>query len=90
MSSKKTTLLYVTTRLACFFVPFFGLLWLNIHWFVAAVLASIVGVCLMYLCFRNLTTAFSTQLASLREHRKTKNRSNDAAYEDSIIENFET
>lgn len=60
---------YTLIRLGIFAVVFALLLLLDIQWFVAALIAAVVGFCVGYIFFRDLRLRMAAELANARSRR---------------------
>jgi len=59
-------LTYTVARILVFAVPFAVLLLIGLEWWIAAIVAAIVGFCLSYLALRPLRDRVALQLATAR------------------------
>lgn len=75
-------LVYTALRLAIFGVPFALLLLLGLEWWLAAIAAAIIGLCVSYLALGGLRARVAESLAAARA---TPRESADDAAEDAAI-----
>jgi uncharacterized membrane protein YphA (DoxX/SURF4 family) len=75
----RTLLLFSALRVLVFAIPFGILLVIGLEWWVAALIAAVVGFCVSYIFLRPLRDKVALQLV---EARRQKTASGDEAAED--------
>ena len=62
----KPWLAYSLIRIGIFAAVFTVLLLVGVEWWLAAILAAVIGVCVAYIFFRNLRDAMALEIAERR------------------------
>lgn len=82
-------LTYTVLRLALFAIPLVVLLLLGVRWWLACIVAALVGLCLSYLLLVKQRRAVASDLYEIRQGRQTPaKRSADEISEDSVVDNL--
>ncbi|GAB3118677.1 DUF4229 domain-containing protein [Glaciibacter psychrotolerans] len=76
---------YSVLRIVLFAVPLAILLALRVEWWLSALLAALIGLCLSYIFLRRSRNAMSSDLYAAR-HPEKEPISDDAASEDAAID----
>ena len=75
-------LVYTLLRLAFFVVPFVVLMLFNVTWWIAALLAAIIGLSSSYIFLARLRNRMSTALYEARNRQKAAPPGADELHED--------
>jgi hypothetical protein len=76
---------YTVLRLLVFVVPLVVLLLLQLPWWLAAILAAVVGLCLSYLLLAAPRHAVAQDIDAVRSRKKTPETADDE-FEDAAID----
>lgn len=75
---------YTLLRLLLFVVPLIILLLFNITWWVAIIIAAIIGLAGSYIFLARFRNQMSTSLYEARARRKSGVKNEDESFEDSV------
>lgn len=84
MSAGKAWIVYTLVRLLSILIPFGVLVAVGVHWIIALVLGTIIGLCVSYLFLRRQRLAMATALANRTapKPKKPVDPDSDEAVED--------
>lgn len=86
MSKFPVWLSYTLLRLLFFVVPFVVLILFQIPWWVAALIAAVIGLTLSYILLARLRSRMSTAIYEARQKSAAERRSADEKLEDRATE----
>lgn len=76
-------ILFTVLRLAAFAIPLTALLWLGFDWWWAAILATIIGVCISFLTLNSMRESIAMDLAKKVDEPEPHA---DAEFEDATVD----
>jgi hypothetical protein len=77
-------LTYTLLRLALFVVPFVVLLMFNITWWIAVIIAALIGLSASYIFLARFRNQMSTAIHEAREKSRSGAKSADEMHEDGV------
>jgi hypothetical protein len=77
-------LTYTLLRLAFFVVPFVVLLLFNISWWIAVIIAALIGLSASYIFLARFRNQMSTAIHEARQKSRSGAKSADEMHEDSV------